>query len=139
LDIFYKFADRVRDSEYKAYLTDLLAYLVSFIQRSQPLLELKPILKEAEDTFHRKYAAGDFDRKDTTDSLYCAACGKNFAKDTVFNAHLSGKKHQKATEKSSGKDCLLFETKIATLCTKLLLETISNSRIHVEKKIGRKS
>lgn len=26
--------------------------------------------------------------------MFCVACNKKFAKDTVFNAHLSGKKHK---------------------------------------------
>ncbi len=30
--------------------------------------------------------------------LYCKACGKLFAKDTVFSAHLPGKKHKKNVE-----------------------------------------
>ena len=34
------------------------------------------------------------------EGIWCAACKKGFAKETVFEAHLTGKKHKKALEAS---------------------------------------
>lgn len=39
-----------------------------------------------------------YDEEIQSDPLFCVACGKKFAKQTVFDAHLAGKKHIKAIE-----------------------------------------
>ena len=44
--------------------------------------------------FHTEAEADPFARDvDVNDPLYCKACEKLFARDTVFRAHLLGKKH----------------------------------------------
>lgn len=45
LDTFYKFSDKnvTKDTIYSSYLKDLQEYLVSFIKRSQPLLDINRV------------------------------------------------------------------------------------------------
>ena len=69
--------------------------------------EHEPIKREDEEKAPRAAAAEAKEAKaddskeqpgdaGSTDPLYCRACKKQFAKQTVFNAHLSGRKHIKA-------------------------------------------
>lgn len=46
LDTFYKFSDKnvAKDSVYSSYLKDLQEYLISFIKRSQPLLDINKVI-----------------------------------------------------------------------------------------------
>lgn len=37
------------------------------------------------------------------DPLFCEACDKKFAKETVFNSHLTGRKHKRCAAVLSGK------------------------------------
>jgi len=175
-DIQYK------DKDYVSYIEQLLAYLVSFMQRSQPLFDLDKFLRDIEIEFERKWALGEFtswqpktedvemkdvpdgtnndkkagekdgdaDQMETTSAedkkspLYCAACKKLFAKDTVFTAHLKGKKHlkraetvKKATERDAAKNTYKSEMKIQQIGAKLLIEQIENSKNCIEKKQAR--
>jgi len=142
LDHFFKFnSGSSKDESYKQYLGSLVAYLVDFMKRSLPLVVFDESLPEFDEEFAKKWDAGEFKLVEETpeDPLYCPACEKKFAKDTVFQAHLKGKKHEKAAEKieSFRKDCLRLEYKINSLVNKYLLEQIENSKVHIEKKIAR--
>ncbi|GAA5862264.1 hypothetical protein JCM3774_004841 [Rhodotorula dairenensis] len=101
---------------YATYLTDLLAYLSGFYERVFPLRDLDEVLQRADRDFAERWdkgqvpgweahengsaatstsaaAAGD------SNGIWCAACQKSFAKDSVYQAHLTGKKHVKAAAK----------------------------------------
>ena len=101
--------------EYRLYLSDLRDYLAAFHRRLRPLVRLERLHSLMQDEFESQWAAkrvpGWFeetkeeaadDAKDggrsDADPLYCAACKRRFAKDTVYAAHLTGKKHQKAEQ-----------------------------------------
>jgi len=116
-------------------LEHLYNYLVSFFERSLPLVELQPIWKEAEETFAAKSLSEDYFHQHvrSSDPLYCIPCLKKFSKDTVFNAHLKGAKHLKSMELV--KDCLSFEFRINYLCLKLGMENINATTVHVVKKM----
>jgi len=113
------------------------------MHRSQPLMEVEPTFTEAEAKFEEQWkeqAVKSSSIEAIDDNpLHCRACNKTYAKDTVFNAHLKSARHIKAAGKEDGirRETLLIESKINALCTKFLLETIDNSRVHVEKKIAR--
>jgi splicing factor 3A subunit 3 len=93
----------VKDSAYVKYLKDLLSYLSDFHSRVFPLYPVDKIHKQLEREFNA--------RKDTDHKLdlFCVACNKEFAKESVYNAHLLGKKHIKAAKElisSSNSDVL---------------------------------
>ena len=84
-----------------SYLEDLVLYLESFILRSSPLFDLEG--SQFQQKFESKWASGDFEEwtlglnasknenGGERNKLYCQACQKEFAKDTVYEAHLKGK------------------------------------------------
>ena len=107
--------------QYRLYLSDLLQYLRGFVARTRPLAPLHSIDAMIRDEFDTRWrerrlegwfeqevkveerkegeqANGNDAEEKQQSSLYCAACRKPFAKSTVFNAHLTGKKHIKAQQ-----------------------------------------
>ncbi|BGP46059.1 Pre-mRNA-splicing factor sap61 [Rhodotorula kratochvilovae] len=100
---------------YAKYLTDLLAYLSNFYERVLPLGDLDAVLEAADAAFARRWEAGevpgwvqnaeDAEEKKEGEGIWCAACQKSFSKESVYTAHLTGKKHVKAAAKlASGLD-----------------------------------
>ncbi|GAV29359.1 hypothetical protein PMKS-002841 [Pichia membranifaciens] len=77
---------KVENPEYKLYLELVIKYLKGFIDRVYPLSPLKEVSNLESHSFsHENY--------------FCLICNKQFAKDTVYNSHLSGKKHTKALQR----------------------------------------
>jgi len=97
LEIFDKFdiMEVKKNEDYLQYLINLSNYLKSFIRRSTPLFDLDSLLTKVEN---------DFINTKQENSLYCKACDKNFAKQTVYDGHLSGKKHLKNASKLKSSD-----------------------------------
>lgn len=85
------------------YLDSLSAYLEGYLKRIQPLTNIGEIKEYGRQEFNKKWEEGSLpgwpkqeqDAAPTTD-LFCIACKKQYAKDTVYNAHLTSKKHIKA-------------------------------------------
>ncbi|GAA5848627.1 hypothetical protein JCM8547_004578 [Rhodosporidiobolus lusitaniae] len=100
--------------EYSKYLTNLLSYLSGFYERVLPLGDLDEVLKAADADFARRWEAGEVEgwakpaeeseEKKEGAGIWCAACQKSFTKDSVYQAHLTGKKHIKAAAKLSSTD-----------------------------------
>jgi len=119
------------------------------MQRSQPLMDLDPFISKSQQDFEANWNRVKGLQQDlsmSTDkaedgTYFCQACMKSFAKETVYLGHKKGKKHIKAMESQSTFkiDILLLEHKIFDLASKQLQETISNTKIHIEKKIARNS
>lgn len=70
---------------------------------------------------------------------YCLDCLRRFAKPSVFNGHLKGKKHKKAVQrnKSFEKEIFLLEYKLQRLGEQLSDQIVS-TKIHVETKLARR-
>jgi splicing factor 3A subunit 3 len=123
LDAFDKFAQIPKEkkvkgflgSQYAAYLTDLAAYLSSFFERVEPLVDTSTIENmieaDVKDKWAKRHVPGWFDagegkgektreqkekqRETESNPLYCTACERLFSKTSVFSGHLEGKKHRK--------------------------------------------
>ncbi|KAJ3071895.1 hypothetical protein HDU98_004656 [Podochytrium sp. JEL0797] len=85
-----------KSADYKRYLAALIEYLESFCQRAMPLLDLDE-LKQAAAADAAEWASMQ-DEEMADPELFCEACAKQFTKKVVFDGHLSGRKHKKATE-----------------------------------------
>jgi splicing factor 3A subunit 3 len=103
---FYKFSSgveaRYKDEEYLHYVLDLQAYLVDFLRRAQPLLDVRKTLESIASDTQTKWDDGSlrsWGDLALEDALYCAPCGKQFTKQSVFDGHLPGKKHVGAAKK----------------------------------------
>lgn len=93
-------AIKIESSEYNLYLEFVIKYLKIFIDRVNPLSPLKGAPNsEVHLFFHNDF--------------FCLACNKQFAKDTVYNSHLLGKKHAKASQRLTG--ILKLESEIVYL------------------------
>ncbi|KAG8810434.1 hypothetical protein FRC17_002939 [Serendipita sp. 399] len=92
--------------EYENYLTGLYSYLLSFSKRTQPLLDIDSLQRQAEDEFEALWGEGNVPGWEVVvktgmneEGIWCRACQRQYAKQTVYDAHLSSKKHQKAAAK----------------------------------------
>ncbi|CAM9022666.1 hypothetical protein WICANDRAFT_36002 [Wickerhamomyces anomalus NRRL Y-366-8] len=122
LEIFDKFEEfndivNKKQDDYLKYLINLSNYLKNFITKSTPLFKLDSFLNQFEENFNKSKQ---------NQGLYCEACDKNFAKKTVYDAHLSGKKHLKNASKlttssppPSSKNYEYYENLIEHLLTPL--------------------
>ncbi|KDE06554.1 hypothetical protein MVLG_03201 [Microbotryum lychnidis-dioicae p1A1 Lamole] len=98
--------------EYSKYLANLLDYLTGFHERAFPLNDLESVLTNADRRFSQAWEKGEVpgwsnptneegQNGQAEQGIWCAACQKNYSKETVYNAHLTSKKHVKASQKLS--------------------------------------
>ncbi|KAI8072181.1 uncharacterized protein B0P05DRAFT_549208 [Gilbertella persicaria] len=85
--------------EYKSYLNQLKDYLYGFFRRAKPLFDLKSLEQKAWETFDQEWQQGQVKGWETRHGLFCEACQKQFTKQSVYDAHLTAKKHIKAQQK----------------------------------------
>lgn len=112
----------LNNKAYSDFLNKLVTKLEDFYDRQNPFKHLETELSKV---------TVQSNSESSSDPLYCQTCSKLFAKELVFNAHLSGKKHKKNAEKSnaSSSESSLEEIKARKLCallTQTLADTISN-------------
>jgi splicing factor 3A subunit 3 len=116
-------------SDYVNYLQDLCNYLEHWMQRAKPLINIAHIREEALNGKIQEEA-----------NLFCKACQKEFAKQTVYDAHLMGKKHIKAMEQMEHQNGEVKHRSVAQLeCLikvygQLLKEQREETHMHVERK-----
>ncbi|KAJ3176528.1 hypothetical protein HDU87_005222 [Geranomyces variabilis] len=109
LDLFDKFdtvpMDTKRTPQYEEYLVYLKTYLEDFLARTQPLFDLKTVQHDVVQGFNADWHMGSVrgwsqptydEEDDEAAALFCLPCQKQFTKKTVYDAHLTGKKHVKA-------------------------------------------
>lgn len=96
--------------DYELYIKALHAYLLSLMRRSQPLVDVESQQREAAAQFSKQWEAGEIEGweeesklkvAENGDGIWCAACQKMYSKQTVYDAHLTSKKHIKATQKQA--------------------------------------
>ncbi|KZT13015.1 uncharacterized protein LAESUDRAFT_690087 [Laetiporus sulphureus 93-53] len=100
--------------DYELYIKALHAYLISFIKRAQPLVDIESQQREAEAEFVKKWEAGEIEGWEEErpskpaangdgngEGIWCAACQKMYSRQTVYDAHLTSRKHIKATQKQA--------------------------------------
>jgi len=96
--------------DYEIYIQNLHTYLLSFAKRTQPLVDIHTQQQEAEAEFNKKWEAEEITGWEESKpqgqvngtsaaGIWCAACQKLYSKQTVYDAHLTSKKHIKATAK----------------------------------------
>lgn len=81
--------------DYEAYLDHVNEYLRDYLKRAKPLINIEAAISGD------RGPSSVAQRPCEEDVLFCKACKKRFAKMTVFQAHLTGKKHLKALESAS--------------------------------------
>lgn len=123
LDLFDAFSppqgsirrDQKKSEAYFQYLKALQDYLESFMRRTKPLENLDKLFDTFDKEFVRLWEKDEVPgwEKNTSgsalapttgesqgESIWCSACKKGFSKETVYEAHLAGKKHKKALQEN---------------------------------------
>ncbi|KAI6130346.1 hypothetical protein EDD16DRAFT_1689698 [Pisolithus croceorrhizus] len=90
--------ETLRTKEYESYIHTLHDYLLSFMKKTQPLIDVDSKLQEQESEFQKKWEAGEFTEdwdnhlpaKRTVDAaengnIWCSACQKGYSKQTVYD------------------------------------------------------
>ncbi|KAK7061870.1 RNA splicing factor PRP9 [Favolaschia claudopus] len=96
--------------DFEIYIKNLHTYLLSFAKKAMPLTDIDSQQQEAAEEFEQKWEADEIKgwEENTpkapangkeSDGIWCAACQKNYTKQTVYDAHLTSKKHIKAEAK----------------------------------------
>ncbi|KAF9967781.1 hypothetical protein BGZ70_008259 [Mortierella alpina] len=101
--LFHEIERKDKNSDYQKYLNSLCNYLEGFLKRIKPLSNIGEIKDDARQDFDKNWQKGSLpgwpkqeqEEAPSTD-LFCIACKKQYAKDTVYKAHLDSKKHKKA-------------------------------------------
>lgn len=103
-----------RSADYHRYLEALLAHLVAFHEKIQPLREL--IFPETTG----EVEAEEDGKPNDKGEVYCKACAKLFTKESVYKGHLDGKKHKKNAKTVQNGNS---EKKVSSEMTLKLLES----------------
>ncbi|KAF5388078.1 hypothetical protein D9615_000582 [Tricholomella constricta] len=93
--------------DYETYIQNLHTYLLSFAKRTQPLVDIRTQQQEAEVEFNKQWEAKEVvgweESKPQAQTngngsvgIWCAPCQKQYSKQTVYDAHLTSKRHIKA-------------------------------------------
>ncbi|KAL9933727.1 hypothetical protein V8E36_007385 [Tilletia maclaganii] len=105
-----------KSEAYRDYLQGLRTYLLQFLRKTQPLLDVdaleRRIERESEQAWEKGEARGWEDREasiyggkgkakasnaeSAAEGIWCEACARFFAKSTVYEAHLKASRHAKA-------------------------------------------
>ncbi|KAL6706204.1 Pre-mRNA-splicing factor sap61 [Coniothyrium glycines] len=121
LDLFDAFSppqssirrDQKKSEAYFQYLKALQDYLESFMHRTKPLENLDKLFDNFDKEFEELWAKDEIPGWERTAShfaqstsdapgegIWCSVCKKGFSKETVYEAHLTGKKHKKALQEN---------------------------------------
>lgn len=109
LDFYDKFSSihpRIKNENYFKYLINLESYLESFYKRINPLEDHDKIISAIDADFEKEWSSGKLLESTVpmvntgliSEDVFCDACNKNYSKKTVYDAHLTSKKHKKAEE-----------------------------------------
>lgn len=121
---------------YSKYLMELSLFLEASLIKLQPLLDYDELLQR----WKTEFDDADEERKSNNgkdrDNLFCKACNKLFSKETVYQSHLSGKKHKKNASQQKPDNFVSslpwLEYLIGKLC-QVLAPDLEYTRAQVEK------
>lgn len=100
-----------RSEAYRTYLTNLSQYLSSFLHKTRPLEDVDAIEEACLAKFDSDWESGSvigWESKETAlygphttkteqgKGIWCDACQRSYAKQTVYDAHLTSARHMKA-------------------------------------------
>lgn len=121
LDIFDRFIppecnigrEQKKSEHYFSYLKALQDYLEGFMRRTKPLENMDKLFASFDRDFTELWdkdqvpgweqnatANAPANGNTPSEGIWCSACKKSFAKETVYEAHLTGRKHKRAVQHS---------------------------------------
>ncbi|KAF2646540.1 splicesome-associated protein [Massarina eburnea CBS 473.64] len=152
---------------YFQYLKTLQEYLESFMRRTKPLENLDKLFAEFEREFEEAWEKDEVpgweknpapsvpaDGETPGEAIWCSACKRGFQKETVYEAHLTGKKHKKNAQEGesapaknassgAGADIRHFKERVVAECeyrirrlASAMQTKRSDTKVNVERKQG---
>lgn len=132
--------------EYMAYLNSSLSYLKDFFMRTRPLDDLSKIEQEANQTFDERWSAkavsgweDNSSDNQSTHILYCTPCSHQFTNQSVFQAHMTGKKHKQAMIRFIPPELKHRELACKEFLIKHLLQALGDVREETKANVERKA
>lgn len=103
LGTFHKFpypSVNKSSAAYNNYVRDLSSYLADFGARARPLANIQLLVTQTEEEFRKSHLADTIadGQPNEKGEVFCQACNKLFAKESVYKGHLEGKRHKKNAE-----------------------------------------
>ncbi|QPG72998.1 hypothetical protein FOA43_000302 [Brettanomyces nanus] len=117
-----------KSDQYYEYLMDLSAYIERYWIKINPLMRPERSLVSIKNRFTEMHF-----KEPREQGIYCMACKKTFAKDTVYNSHLNGKKHRKSVTENRRGEVLKLEYFIKEVLTTLLADQMSKTQSETER------
>lgn len=117
-------------SRYREFVASLHHYLSDYAARAYPLLSWDLIHAKAQELYHTNVAKPISSGES---GVFCIPCDKRFKTDTVYNAHLPGKRHVGNLHKNSS--FLTQEHSLHIFCRYLSRE-LARTREFVERKLA---
>lgn len=118
LHLFDRFTYGTLSPDYTRYLESLLAYLKKFYQHTHPLGDLDSLLNMEAPKSEGGPEETEDGKANEKGEVFCKACNKTFAKESVYKGHLDGKKHKKNAQTGTPPSALAnasLESKIKKL------------------------
>lgn len=103
--------------KYKDYINSILEYFKTYFTKTHPLLDVSTVQKTIDEGFEKEWKEGSLEGwedviknvkntffesdgkdKDHLDPLFCLACQRKFANESVFEHHKTGKSHLKKVD-----------------------------------------
>ncbi|ODV85971.1 hypothetical protein CANARDRAFT_28030 [[Candida] arabinofermentans NRRL YB-2248] len=120
-----------KTGDYIYYLNGLLSYLKNFWIKIQPLSIPERSITAIESNFESEKEKR-IGSTATDGSIYCSICEKSFAKQTVFDSHLTGKKHKKNAQNNTKFEIMKLEYIIKELLN-LLSKQLENTKNEAQR------
>lgn len=120
--------DKITNHSYETYLSQFIQYLKSYCERKDPL----GYAEKSFDRIKRRFVDQQFAKK-TNDGIYCTVCRRSYAKQSVYDFHLKGKKHKKALNRNNAGRILEMEFFIKELLNTILESALKTTKDEVQR------
>jgi len=125
---------KYRDEQYAKYLQEVSAYLLGFIDRAQPLVEIEKVEKQFEEEFEDRYKEGavpGWTSATHKEGFYCVPTNRLFANEAVRKGHMGSKAYKKALSKMQAMP--IEEQKAMTDASEEEDKKVAKAECHVQK------
>ncbi|BFU20105.1 splicing factor 3A subunit 3, putative [Entamoeba histolytica HM-1:IMSS-B] len=126
-------------NKWKKYVNNILNYLISFIERSQPLFDINMNISITKKQFSDEQINNmNYKEEVLKKNCFCVYCDKKFSKETVLESHFKSKKHFQMVKKSEERSINETMLLIKELMTNEEMKKVVQSTIeNLNLKMGR--
>lgn len=122
-----------KNTRYVQFIGSFSKYLEIYLYKVYPMLDKSVVESNLNEEFLNEYINKPIKHDESSTKLFCVACRKNFANQSVFVNHIEGKNHNKNLNKR--RDFYLHEFKIKKLLN-VLKSVFHNTKNFTERKLA---